>query len=278
MILAYNTNGLAHHRLLDALELCAAIGYGGVAITLDVGHLDPYGDWQDQARDVRMRARDLGLTLAIETGARFLLDPQRKHQPSLLDPDAARAQRRVDFYRRSLEVAHALGAPTLSLWSGSPPSGSRASDSESSERLVCGLVPVLQRARDLGVEVCLEPEPGMWLETPEQFLEILQAGGSSLAGLGLTLDVGHCLVTGPEAPELAIQRYREHLRHVHLDDIAHGDHEHRMFGQGDLDLPAVLASLRRIEYAGMAAVELSRDSHRGADAAQEAFVCLNKAS
>jgi sugar phosphate isomerase/epimerase len=44
-----------------------------------------------------------------------------------------------------------------------------------------------------------------------------------------------------------------------------------MFGQGVLNLPEVLKTLLETSYDGMAAVELSRDSHRGAWAAQEAL-------
>ena len=42
MRLAYNTNGLAHHDLLAAIELLANIGYQGIAITLDHGALNPF--------------------------------------------------------------------------------------------------------------------------------------------------------------------------------------------------------------------------------------------
>ncbi len=42
MRLGYNTNGLAHHRLLDAIALLADEGYESVALTLDAGALDPY--------------------------------------------------------------------------------------------------------------------------------------------------------------------------------------------------------------------------------------------
>ena len=47
MLLGYNTNGLAHHDLLDAIALLAEIGYRGVAITLDHGALNPYDERHD---------------------------------------------------------------------------------------------------------------------------------------------------------------------------------------------------------------------------------------
>ena len=57
MRFAYNTNGLAHHRLDDALALLADCGYDGVALTLDVQHLDPFADDAlQQAERVRARA------------------------------------------------------------------------------------------------------------------------------------------------------------------------------------------------------------------------------
>ena len=49
MLLAYNTNGLANHDLLDAIELLADIGYSGISITLDHGALNPYDEQLDTA-------------------------------------------------------------------------------------------------------------------------------------------------------------------------------------------------------------------------------------
>ena len=89
MRFGYNTNGFAHHRLEDALSILAEIGYGSVALTLDYHALNPFDPrFRHQLRAVRKLLDNLQLRSVVETGARFLLDPRRKHQPTLLSPEA----------------------------------------------------------------------------------------------------------------------------------------------------------------------------------------------
>lgn len=59
MKLGYNTNGLAHHRFTDAVAILADHGYEAVAITPDVGWLDPYQDAATLLRQVDETARTL---------------------------------------------------------------------------------------------------------------------------------------------------------------------------------------------------------------------------
>src|SRR5205814_892211 len=81
--------GFAHHRLDDTLSILAELGYGGVALTLDYHSLNPYGeDFKQRVSKVRHWLEKLGLRSVIETGARFLLDPRQKHQPTLISPEA----------------------------------------------------------------------------------------------------------------------------------------------------------------------------------------------
>ena len=86
MKFGYVSNGLADHRIEDALELLAENGYSGVALTLDHIHFDPFAP-RLRARAARLRAEleAAGLECVVETGARFVLDPRRKHFPTLLE-------------------------------------------------------------------------------------------------------------------------------------------------------------------------------------------------
>jgi len=282
MRLGYNTNGLAHHRLSDALPLLAELGYRGVALTPDVGALDLYQLRSEEVRAVRELARELDLSLVVETGSRYLLDPRRKHRPSLLEDAAFERQRRVDFLRRSIDLAANLGAPRVSIWAGLGPRGEVGDGplpaaEELWERLLDGIHQALDHAGGQGVRLCFEPEPGMFVERPAGYRELLRRLGRRARELGLTLDVGHLLVTADLPVEEQIRALRDHLEHCHLDDIRGGLHEHRPFGEGDLDLRMTLRTLREVGYGGMAAVELSRDSYRGAEMARTALEALRGA-
>jgi len=291
--LGYNTNGLAHHRVTDALRLVANLGYEALAITPDVGQLDlfrPAAELAREAADVREVAGELGLALSIETGARFVLDGRRKHFPTLLEDSQIDRARRVDFLRRSIDLAAALGASPVAFWAGAAPGELRGAVGDARDavgahpelwdRLAEGCETVLAHAEGLGgdgVALAFEPEPGMFVERPAGYAELRRRLGARGDALGLCLDVGHCLCTGDVPVDAVLRAHAGELAMVQLDDVKGGVHEHRMFGTGDLDLAGVLRTLVEVGYDGLACVELSRDSHRGADAAREALEHLRAA-
>ncbi len=252
---AFNTNGTANHRLDDALGLIADAGYDGVALTLDIHHLDPFDPgFSGNLRRVSARLRTLGLGCVVETGARFLLDPRAKHEPTLLTADAEGRARRVDFLCRALTVAAETGGEAMSFWAGVPKPG--VTREQAHDWLRAGADAVVRRAGTLGVVAALEPEPGMLIETVDDYAAL------SIDGLRLALDTGHCLVTGERDPAAAIAEFADRIGTVAIEDMTRGVHVHLPFGEGDMDVRSVLQALCDIGFAKLVCVELSRESHR----------------
>jgi L-ribulose-5-phosphate 3-epimerase len=226
MKLGYNTNGLAHHRLVDAIELLADLGYQSIAITLDAGALDPYDDPHTLVRS--------------------------------------------EFLHRAIDIAEALDAQAVSLWSGRAPLSTL--ESEGLDRLAEGLRPILAHAERVHIPLAFEPEPGMFIDTLEQFGRLDERIDHPF--FQLTVDLGHvhCLEEG-DIPAL-IRAWGARIANIHIEDMVRGVHEHLMFGEGTMDFPPICRALGEIGYAGGVHVELSRHSHAGVEAARAAAAFL----
>jgi sugar phosphate isomerase/epimerase len=274
MLLGYNTNGMAHHELFDAIRLLAEIGYGSVAITIDHTALPPYGSYNAQRRRRLRRLLDeLGMRSVIETGARFLLDPAEKHEPTFVTASPQGRARRIDFAKYAVDCAAELGSDCVSLWSGVLPSG--VARPQAMTWLAEGLREVLSYAAARHVAIGFEPEPGMLVDSMRGYEELLAQIDD--ANLRLTLDVGHLHCQGETPVAEQIRRWAPRLVNVHLEDMRAGVHEHLMFGEGEIDFPPVLRALAEAGYRGGVHVELSRHSHEAPAAARRAMEFLAKA-
>ena len=267
MLLGYNTNGLAHHDLFEAIELLGECGYQSVALTLDHGALNPFAEHlHSEIARMKSLLQLCQMQSVIETGARYLLDPRVKHEPTLVSPSVEERARRGDFLCRSIDIAAELGSDCVSLWAGVVHDG--ASPEVTNSRLIEGLKPVLEHAAKRNVAIGFEPEPGMAIDSMNSFAQ-LQASLPH-PQLRLTLDIGHlhCLGETPIAEQ--IERWRHLLVNVHLEDMRAGIHEHLMFGEGEVDFGPIMAALQQSGYDGGVHVELSRHSHDGPRAVAQA--------
>ncbi|MFD3514623.1 sugar phosphate isomerase/epimerase family protein [Streptomyces sp. NPDC058657] len=269
----YGTNGLTDLRLNDALHLLADLGYDGVGLTLDHMHLDPASpELPALTRDVARRLDRLGLAVTIETGARYVLDPRCKHGPTLLDADPEARSLRAGLLVTAIRVAADLGAHAVHLFSGVTPEGTPPDTAW--QRLTDALEPVLAAAAAHDMPLAVEPEPGHLLATLADFHRLRHLlGGPEL--LGLTLDIGHCQCLEPNAPADCVREAAPWLRHVQIEDMRRGVHEHLPFGEGEIDFPPVLSALADTGYQGLTVVELPRHSHAGPRLAAESIEFLN---
>ena len=271
-LLGFGTNGLADHPLHDALDLLQSNGYRAVALTLGHPHFDALGDgWLDRAIALRGELERRGLRVVVETGARYVLDPARKHRPNLLDDDPE-ASARVAFLVRAIEIARVLDAECVSLWSGVLPEG--ADPDVAWRRLVANLRDVVAAARTEEVRLGFEPEPGMLVETVADALRLREALGDP-PELGITVDLGHCVVVEPDGVDGALRAAGDLLVNVQVDDMLPHAHEHLELGTGSVDLDLAFRTLAEIGYTGVAAVELPRHSHAAPRIAAESIARMN---
>ncbi|SCL38379.1 Sugar phosphate isomerase/epimerase [Micromonospora rhizosphaerae] len=269
----YGTNGFANHRLFDALAVIADLGYQGVALTLDHDHLDPFAPGlARRVAAVHRRLAALGLSVVVETGARYLLDPWHKHAPTLLHDDPAP---RVEFLRRAVSIGADLDAEAVSFWAGVRPP--HVPEAVARDRLVAGCAEVCAAADAAGVPLGFEPEPGMLVEEIAGWWRLRDALGGP-PRFGLTLDIGHCRCLEPLPVPECVAAVADHLVNVQIDDMRRGVHEHLEFGEGEIDFPPVLRALAEAGYRGLVAVELPRHSHAAPTVAARSIEFLRSAA
>jgi len=272
MLLGYGTNSIGDLDPLDAIPRLRDLGYRSLGITLDHQTIDPSAPGLP-ARVARWRSAlaDTGMACVVETGARHLLDPLHKHEPTLVTGDRAARRRRVEFLLRAVDVAVDLGAACVSLWSGVVRD---AADEEAIwNRLSGGLTPVLEHAAGRGMPLGFEPEPGMAVDTLARYGQLLERLGRP-GHLGLTVDIGHMECMGEWPLGDVLRPWAGRVVNVHVDDMLACRHEHLPLGLGTVCFPPVLAVLDACGYTGGLHVELPRQSHRWLETARQSAAFL----
>jgi len=135
--------------------------------------------------------------------------------------------------------------------------------------LIDNLHRVAEICRAEGLEPVLHPHAATYVETADEIDRVMDRIDPSL--VGLCLDTGHFRFGGAD-PAKSVADYGDLVRHVHIkdcrtsviDDVDRADEglpealKRGVFcplGEGDADIPAVIAALRARDYAGWLVVE-----------------------
>jgi sugar phosphate isomerase/epimerase len=254
--LAFSTNAYLRFSFAEAARRLAGMGYRGVEIMADVPHAWPAFLLEEQKQAIRDNLKQNNL--AISNINAFMMHAvndarQRYWHPSWIEPDRHYRQIRIDHTTRALTLAKELGAPCITTEPGGPVEAG-ASWSAALKLFVEGLKPVLEHAEKEGVLLLVEPEPGLLVETCDQFLELMQHLDSP--AVGLNFDIGHAYCVGDD-PATSIPRVAKYIRHFHLEDIAATRvHHHLIPGEGAIDFAATLRAIQAIGYQGWITIEL----------------------
>jgi sugar phosphate isomerase/epimerase len=256
MQLAFSSNAYLRFPFDETAARIASFGYDGLELLADVPHAWPAGLLEGQKKAIRTAMERNGL--AFSNVNAFMMnavadDRQPYWHPSFIEPDEGYRRVRIDHTRRALSLCAELGAPHITTEPGGPlaPGQSRQ---EAINMFVEALKPLAEHAHKLGVMLLIEPEPGLLIETTEQYLEV--ADRLNAPSIGLNFDVGHAYCVSEDLPA-AIARMAPHTRHYHLEDIAATRvHHHLVPGTGAIDFAAVIEAIRKTGYDGWLTVEL----------------------
>jgi sugar phosphate isomerase/epimerase len=256
MRLAFSTNAYLKFSFAEAVRRLAAIGYDGVEIMADVPHAWPACLLDEQKQAIRECLAASGLKISNINAFMMnaIADRRQKYwHPSWIEPDLNYRRVRVDHTIRALTLAREIGAPNITTEPGGPVEKGQ-SWSAALKLFVEELKPVAEHAEKEGVLLLVEPEPGLLIETAEQFAEFMRHIDSP--AVGLNFDIGHFYCVGDE-PAPTVHRLKQYIKHFHLEDIAATRvHHHLVPGEGAIDFAATFQAIRDIGYRDWITIEL----------------------
>jgi sugar phosphate isomerase/epimerase len=272
MKLAFSSNAYMHFSIEDTIEKIAGLGYSGIEILADVPHAWPAGLLPERKESIRraLERHQLEISNVNAFMMNAVADPRQPYwYPGWTDPEPNYRAIRREHTKRALKLASELGSPRITT----EPGGRLTSEQtwrDAAATFYEELMPCVEVAEQVGVQLLIEPEPGLLIEKFGEYLEFMERIDSPR--VGLNFDIGHAYCVG-EDPQHWVERMKDHTRHYHIEDIADTRvHRHLIPGRGAIDLEATLRSIAATGYDDWLTVELypyidgpdeaARDAHR----------------
>lgn len=219
--LSFSTFGLTNLDFLDAIDAVGQAGYDGIEISFHRRQFNPFNISDDYLATIKKRLEAARVTPACVATASHFFTPSRPHEPSLMTPDLAGRKRRIDLVKRGIHVARQLGVSLVTFGSGfirdehvsSPLVNPR-------ELLVDSIHECLREIRDdEDITLLIEPEPGMFIETMEDGLALINEVGSPRFQLHVDICHAYC----SEKNYLAmLAQVAPFARYLHISDARAG--------------------------------------------------------
>jgi sugar phosphate isomerase/epimerase len=276
MKLAFSTNAYTCFPLAEALRGIKRAGFAGVEILADTPHAYPDAIDDVLTKDVKRDLESLALAVSnINVNCSFGYwndaPPEPYFEPSLISPNPKHREDRTRLILKSLQFAKDVGAANISITSGRMLGG--MPPEPAARQFAQSIRPILDRADQLGVNVGIECEPGLYLEYVAELREWIDRLGHPR--FGANLDIGHSQVIGESIPD-AVKLLNDRIWNLHVEDIPGRKHYHMIPGQGTLDWSALKRALEEIKYERFLTVELYTHWQNPQEAADQSYKFLSR--
>lgn len=192
--LSYSTFGLTNLDFLDAIDVVDKAGYPGIELSFHRDQFNPFDITDEYLERVKKHLQARRVEAACISTASHFFTPQRPHEPSLMTPDLAGRKRRINLVKRGIHAARKLNVPLVTFGSGFIRDEHVSNPSvDPRELLVDSIYQCLSELRDdEDITLLIEPEPGMYIETLEQGISLVNEVNSPRFQLHLDLNHNYC--------------------------------------------------------------------------------------
>ncbi len=249
--LCFNATTLRYQDIYEAFQHIKKSGYEAVEIALNDTHIHPLKSSKERLSQVRRYCEDLGLVIACAAAGGPTLLGNTAYEPSMICSDAAGRRKRIDVYKRSIELAHEIGAPVVNINTGILRDD--VTPEQADQYFREGMDELLKETGD--VIIVLEQEPGFFVGTTKTAVKYIKEYDTPK--LRFNLDVGHVFCCEPEEECYDnIAMSMPYTRHIHVEDIKNRVHHHEIPGEGDIDFPRIVKIIEDSGYDHYVCVEL----------------------
>jgi len=197
--ISFHSGGLADKPLPWVIEHLSGIGYDAIEVVCGPqAHLRP-----DEATEARLQ--EIRHTLDRHNLRVAAINPYTV--PALPEMEGA-----SEFYRKLIDIASVLQAPTVNFLTGKP----KGSDADGWRALIGVLKPLLHYAGERGVCMTIHNHENQILDTPDKVLLMIKTVG--LPNLKSLLDITNFYILGYDIP-YSVRRLAPHILHCHVKGV-----------------------------------------------------------
>ena len=215
---SYSTFGLTALPILDAIVAVANAGYSGIELSFHKENFNPFkitDTLLDQIKDT-LKRKSLS-PVCISAPTHFFMD-NRPHEPSLMCTDLAGRKQRIDVMKRAIKVAQYVGAPLVCFGSGFIREEHVNHPNINPRELL--IDSIRECLNDIGeVTLVIEPEPGMYIETIDDGVDLIKEINHE--HFKLHLDINHVACGNVDfVHKMAMAA--PYSRYLHISDTVDG--------------------------------------------------------
>jgi sugar phosphate isomerase/epimerase len=219
--LSYSTFGLTNLDFMDAIDVVDQAGYPGIELSFHRDQFNPFNITDEYLAAIKKKFERTRVRPACVATASHFFTPSRPHEPSVMTVDTAGRKRRINLIKRGIDVARKLEVDLVTFGSGFIRDDHMANPSvDPNELLVDSIHQCLKAIHDdEDITLLIEPEPGMYIETLEQGLKLVDEVNSPKFKLHLDLCHNYC---GEKDYIGALALAAPHARYLHVSDAREG--------------------------------------------------------